>query len=180
MVRDEGSLNGVYVRIRGSATVTGRRPVHLWPAGLSNRCDAQRQLGARARTKRISTRRPVARARSESRKSSKAGWDGIVCCAQEQTLEIGREDCDINFPNDLHMSPRHAKVEDERRDPQARRRELSERNVPSDSRRKRARARGLSVSRSKPGSSGGDGVIVCSRCGKDNQDHYKFCPWLWG
>ena len=39
------------------------------------------------------------------------GMDGIVCCAQEQSVEIGREDCDINFPNDVFLSPRHAKVE---------------------------------------------------------------------
>jgi predicted component of type VI protein secretion system len=37
--------------------------------------------------------------------------DGIVCCAHEQSLQIGREDCDINFPDDVHMSPRHARVE---------------------------------------------------------------------
>jgi len=39
------------------------------------------------------------------------GMDGIVCCAHEQSVQIGREDCDINFPDDVHMSPRHARVE---------------------------------------------------------------------
>jgi predicted component of type VI protein secretion system len=39
------------------------------------------------------------------------GMDGIVCCAHEQSLQIGREECDINFPDDVHMSPRHARVE---------------------------------------------------------------------
>jgi len=37
--------------------------------------------------------------------------DGIVCCAHEQSVQVGREDCDINFPGDVYMSPRHARIE---------------------------------------------------------------------
>ncbi|TNF61440.1 MAG: zinc ribbon domain-containing protein [Deltaproteobacteria bacterium] len=45
----------------------------------------------------------------------------------------------------------------------------------SHSRRKGAQPWGLPVSGQEPAPSGGDGVIVCSRCSKENQDHYKFC-----
>lgn len=37
--------------------------------------------------------------------------DGIVCCAHEQAVQIGREECDLNFPDDFFMSPKHARVE---------------------------------------------------------------------
>ncbi len=37
--------------------------------------------------------------------------DGIVCCARGRTVQIGREECDINFPDDVYLSPRHARVE---------------------------------------------------------------------
>ena len=33
-------------------------------------------------------------------------------CARGQTLQIGREGSDLNFPGDLYMSASHCKIED--------------------------------------------------------------------
>jgi pSer/pThr/pTyr-binding forkhead associated (FHA) protein len=35
----------------------------------------------------------------------------MVYCARENSIQIGREDSDMNFPDDVFMSGRHAKVE---------------------------------------------------------------------
>jgi pSer/pThr/pTyr-binding forkhead associated (FHA) protein len=35
----------------------------------------------------------------------------MVICAREASVTVGRDGCDMNFPNDPYMSGRHAKVE---------------------------------------------------------------------
>lgn len=39
------------------------------------------------------------------------GADGMVLCARERVATIGREDSDLNFPQDVFISGQHAKVE---------------------------------------------------------------------
>jgi pSer/pThr/pTyr-binding forkhead associated (FHA) protein len=110
VVRDEGSLNGVYVRIRGSA------PLQIGDQFMCGqqffRVDATPKDSSAPEADQTyfysSPRRPSA---FRVTQVLEGGMDGIVCCAHEQTVEIGREDCDINFPDDQYMSPRHAKVE---------------------------------------------------------------------
>lgn len=35
----------------------------------------------------------------------------MVYCARENKVQIGREDCDVNFPDDIYMSGTHAHIE---------------------------------------------------------------------
>ncbi len=110
VVRDEGSLNGVYVRIRGSAPV--QIGDHFMCGQQFLRIDATPKDSSGAEPDQTyfysSPRRPSA---FRVTQVLEGGMDGIVCCAQEHTIEIGREDCDINFPDDVYLSPRHARVE---------------------------------------------------------------------
>ncbi|MEM6962714.1 MAG: FHA domain-containing protein, partial [Myxococcota bacterium] len=39
------------------------------------------------------------------------GSDGISVCSREDTVLIGRENCDTNFPNDIYMSATHARLD---------------------------------------------------------------------
>ncbi|MBW2545783.1 MAG: FHA domain-containing protein [Deltaproteobacteria bacterium] len=110
VVRDEGSLNGVYIRIRGASPIQigdhfmcGQQlfRIDATPKDTSGPEPDQTHFYA-------SPRRPSA---FRVTQVLEGGMDGIVCCAHEQSLQIGREECDINFPDDVHMSPRHARVE---------------------------------------------------------------------
>jgi pSer/pThr/pTyr-binding forkhead associated (FHA) protein len=38
------------------------------------------------------------------------GGEGMVVCARDTSCSIGREDCDLNFPEDLFMSSNHARI----------------------------------------------------------------------
>jgi pSer/pThr/pTyr-binding forkhead associated (FHA) protein len=110
VVRDQGSLNGVYIRIRGSAPV--QIGDHFMCGQQVFRVDATPRdtSGPEADQTHFysSPRRPSA---FRVTQVLEGGMDGIVCCAREQSVQIGREDCDINFPDDVHMSPKHARVE---------------------------------------------------------------------
>ena len=39
------------------------------------------------------------------------GMEGLTICSREDTVTIGREDCDMSFPEDLHLSPQHGQVD---------------------------------------------------------------------
>ena len=110
VVRDEGSLNGVYIRIRAAVPI--QIGDHFMCGQQLFRIDATPKdtSGPEADQTHFysSPRRPSA---FRVTQVLEGGMDGIVCCAHEQSLQIGREDCDINFPDDVHMSPRHARVE---------------------------------------------------------------------
>jgi pSer/pThr/pTyr-binding forkhead associated (FHA) protein len=41
----------------------------------------------------------------------RGGHAGLVACARENSITIGREECDVNFPEDLYMSGQHARVD---------------------------------------------------------------------
>jgi pSer/pThr/pTyr-binding forkhead associated (FHA) protein len=110
VVRDEGSLNGVYVRVRGSATVQfedqfmcGQQFFRIGATPTDSAVPEADQTYFYSSPRRPSAFRVI--------QILEGGMDGIVCCAQEHSVEIGREDCDINFPDDVYLSPRHAKVE---------------------------------------------------------------------
>jgi pSer/pThr/pTyr-binding forkhead associated (FHA) protein len=110
VVRDQGSLNGVYIRIRGSSRV--QIGDHFMCGQQVFRVDATPRdtSGPEADQTHFysSPRHPSA---FRVTQVLEGGMDGIVCCAREQSVQIGREDCDINFPDDVHMSPKHARVE---------------------------------------------------------------------
>jgi pSer/pThr/pTyr-binding forkhead associated (FHA) protein len=110
VVRDEGSLNGVYVRIRGSASITygdtfvcGEQVFKLEAAPRDTAGPAPDQTYFYAS--------PRKRYVYKVTQLLTGGGSGIALCAGGPTVLIGREDCDLNFPTDVYMSGAHAKIE---------------------------------------------------------------------
>jgi pSer/pThr/pTyr-binding forkhead associated (FHA) protein/RNA polymerase subunit RPABC4/transcription elongation factor Spt4 len=109
VVRDEGSTNGVYVRLRGPVTIEpgghflcGEQVMRLdLPAKDSSGPDSE---GTHFYS---SPKRP-----SPFRLTQilKGGAEGLVFCARENTATLGREECDVNFPEDLFISGNHCSV----------------------------------------------------------------------
>lgn len=110
VVRDEGSLNGVYVRVRGSVDVQAG---DMFLAGEEVfRIDATPKATDHPEADGTyfwsSPKRP-----SPFRISQvlQGGATGNVVCAKETGVAIGREGGDMNYPSDVYMSATHAKVE---------------------------------------------------------------------
>jgi pSer/pThr/pTyr-binding forkhead associated (FHA) protein len=109
-VRDEGSLNGVYARVRGSVPI---EPSDVFMSGLQyfrleltpKPADAPDPDGTYfySSPKRPSAFRVVHVLRT--------GPTGMVYCARENVVAIGREGSEMNFPGDPYMSGKHAKIE---------------------------------------------------------------------
>jgi len=110
VVRDEGSLNGVYVRLRGSIDVQSG---DMFLAGEEVfRVDATPKASDHPEADGTyfwsSPKRP-----SPFRVAQvlQGGATGNVVCARESGITIGREGGDMNFPTDVYMSATHARVE---------------------------------------------------------------------
>ena len=110
VVRDEGSTNGVYLRITapvqigpGDRFLCGDQLFRLEESLPDTAGPADDQTYFYSSPKRPSAFRVV--------QSIVGGVDGMVYCARENTATIGREEADINFPEDIYMSGHHARVE---------------------------------------------------------------------
>ena len=110
MVRDEGSANGVYIRIRqpsplqpGDHFLCGEQVFRLDATPKDTSGPDPDQTYFYSSPKRPSPFRVV--------QVLSGGSDGMVYCARENAVQIGREDSDMNFPDDVFMSGSHAKVE---------------------------------------------------------------------
>lgn len=109
VVRDEGSLNGVYVRVRGSVDLspgdyflTGEQLFRLDPTPrASDGADSEGTMFY------SSPKYPSAFRLNQILES---GSLGMTVCARESSLHIGREDGDLNFPGDVYMSAKHCSV----------------------------------------------------------------------
>jgi pSer/pThr/pTyr-binding forkhead associated (FHA) protein len=110
-VRDEGSLNGVFLRVRGTVDVTtgdhflaGEQVFRL--DGTPKASDGPAPDGTYfySSPKHQSPFRVV--------QILQGGAAGMCVCAKTGGLQIGREGGDLNFPGDLYMSASHCKVED--------------------------------------------------------------------
>jgi pSer/pThr/pTyr-binding forkhead associated (FHA) protein len=111
VVRDEGSLNGVYLRVRGSVDI---EPGDFFLAGEQVfRADATPQLHDDpgpdgtyfySSPKHQSPFRIV--------QLLQGGAAGMTVCARGPSLQIGREGGDLNFPSDLYMSASHCRLEE--------------------------------------------------------------------
>lgn len=110
VVRDEGSLNGVYIRVRqpveiqvGDMILAGEQVFRLdAPPRATDQPEADNT------TFYSSPKRP-----SPFRVTQilRGGVAGMLICARESSVTIGRDNCDMNFPNDPYMSGRHCKIE---------------------------------------------------------------------
>lgn len=110
IVKDEGSLNGVYVRVRdraplsiGETFLCGEQLFRLDPPPADTGGPAPDQTFFYSSPRKETTFRLV--------QILAGGGEGLVFCASGDTASIGREECDINFPVDVYMSGTHARVE---------------------------------------------------------------------
>jgi len=109
IVRDENSLNGVYVRIssttelvHGSMVLVGEQVLSVDPAGQPD--DVADREGTYYSASMV---RP---ATLEIRQNLRGGLIGWVHRVEGDVVTIGRENNDINFPDDPFISGRHAEL----------------------------------------------------------------------
>jgi pSer/pThr/pTyr-binding forkhead associated (FHA) protein len=111
VVRDEGSLNGVYIRVRGTVDINagdtflaGEQLFRVDPTPRAS--DGQDPDGTYFYS---SPKHP-----SQFRLTQilQGGAIGMTVCARGNSLQIGREGGDLNFPMDLYMSGSHCRIEE--------------------------------------------------------------------
>jgi pSer/pThr/pTyr-binding forkhead associated (FHA) protein len=111
VVRDEGSLNGVFLRVRG--TVDLQMGDHFLAGEQLFRVDATPKASdgpAPDGTYFYSS--PKHQSPFRIVQVLQGGALGMCVCARTGGLQIGREGGDLNFPSDLYMSASHCKLED--------------------------------------------------------------------
>ena len=113
VVHDEQSLNGIYVRIRGSVEVgigdtflAGEQLFKIDSNSFSIEATANDDDGTffYASPKHPGPFKIV--------QILHGGSQGMAVCARTPSLQIGREGGDLNFPNDPYMSATHCKIEE--------------------------------------------------------------------
>ena len=109
LLRDEGSANGVYVKVRESAAI---EPGDYFVAGerllrFDGPCELP--VGESGETPYLGSPRPqgtVVRVTEILR----GGKTGRTCFRAGPAIAVGRTGCDLNFPSDAQLGPRHAEV----------------------------------------------------------------------
>jgi len=109
-VRDEGSLNGVYIRINGTVRVepgttvlVGEQVLSVTPAkGFEDIPDTEGTYFS------ASMMRPATIEIVQQLRGGSSGW---VFRQDTDAVSIGRESNDINFPDDPFISGRHAQFQ---------------------------------------------------------------------
>ena len=109
VVRDEGSLNGVYVRINGSLELASGTVVLIGEQVLTIATAHQPDDLPDNEGTYYSSSMPRA-ATFEVRQTLRGGAAGWVYRLASETAVIGREGNDINFPEDPFISGRHAEL----------------------------------------------------------------------
>ena len=111
VVRDEGSLNGVFWRVRGTVDiVTGD---HFLAGEQLFRFDTTPKLtDGPAPDGTYFYSSPKHQSPFRVSQLLQGGAPGMVVCARNHGLQIGREGGDLNFPTDLYMSASHCKLEE--------------------------------------------------------------------
>jgi pSer/pThr/pTyr-binding forkhead associated (FHA) protein len=111
VVRDEGSMNGVFWRVRGSIDVT---PGDFFLAGeqLFRIEGPPKANDGPAPDGTYFYSSPKHQTQFRIVQILHGGGEGMAVCARGQTLQIGREGGDLNFPGDLYMSASHCKLEE--------------------------------------------------------------------
>ncbi len=110
-VRDEGSLNGVYLRVRGTVEIEPED--HFLAGEQVFRADRQPKHNDQPGpdgTYFYSS--PKHQSSFRITQLLQGAGEGMIVCARSSSLQIGREGGDLNFPTDLYMSAAHCKIED--------------------------------------------------------------------
>lgn len=110
VVRDENSLNGIYLRARGPVSLS---PGDTFICGeqIFQLDTAPRDTAGPASDQTYFYSSPRKRYLFRVSQLLTGGGMGISLCASAPSVVIGREECDINFPGDVYMSSTHAKLE---------------------------------------------------------------------
>ena len=110
IVRDENSTNGVFVRVSGSTPLTegqqflcGEEVFRLDPAPPKDSGPEADQTYFYSSPRRAASFCVT--------QVIEGGLDGMTACSRDDVVRIGREDADMNFPEDIYMSGQHARVE---------------------------------------------------------------------
>ena len=111
VVRDEGSLNGVFWRVRGSMEIAAG---DLFLAGeqLFRVEGPARANDGPAPDGTYFYSSPKHQSQFKIVQLLQGGGFGMAVCARGNVLQIGREGGDLNFPGDLYMSASHCKLEE--------------------------------------------------------------------
>jgi pSer/pThr/pTyr-binding forkhead associated (FHA) protein len=110
VVRDEGSLNGIYVRTRGPTSL-GFGDTFICGEQVFRIDPAPRDTAGPGADQTYFYASPRKRYTFVVSQLLTGGGVGITFCAASGSMLIGREECDINFPSDVYMSGSHAKLE---------------------------------------------------------------------
>lgn len=109
IVRDEGSLNGIYVRISGTANLVSGATVLIGEQVLTIGMARQPDDVPDHTGTYYSSSMPRA-ASFEVRQNLRGGASGWVYRLDGESAIVGREGNDINFPEDPFISGRHAEL----------------------------------------------------------------------
>jgi FHA domain len=111
IVRDEGSLNGVYWRVHGTTEVVVGD--HFLAGEQLFRVDGGlKSSDGPAPDGTYFYSSPKHPAQFKLVQLLQGGSPAMAVCARGTGLQIGREGGDLNFPTDLYMSASHCKLED--------------------------------------------------------------------
>ncbi|MFO0677090.1 MAG: FHA domain-containing protein [Polyangiaceae bacterium] len=111
VVRDEGSTNGVFCRVRGTVELESGDEFlageQLFRAELTAKAnDGPAPDGTYFYSS------PKHQTPFRLTQILQGGAPGMAVCARTNTLQIGREGSDLNFAGDLYMSASHCKIEE--------------------------------------------------------------------
>ena len=108
-VLDEGSVNGVFIRIKAPAILAGRAVPdrRAAPAGRAVAPDLGPQPDAEGTYFYASPKRP---SKMKLIQRLRGGEIGMIYRSRSDTITIGREGNDVNFLDDPFISGRHAQM----------------------------------------------------------------------
>ena len=111
VVRDEGSLNGVFWRVRGTVDISAG-DFFLAGEQLFRVDGPPKANDGPAPDGTYFYSSPKHQAQFRVVQILQGGSSGMTVCARGPSLQIGREGGDLNFPSDLYMSAAHCKIEE--------------------------------------------------------------------
>jgi pSer/pThr/pTyr-binding forkhead associated (FHA) protein len=111
VVRDEGSLNGVFLRVRQPTEIQGGDFI-LAGEQLFRVEGPPRANDGPAPDGTYFYSSPKHQSQFKIIQVLEGGAQGMAVCARGNGLQIGREGGDLNFPTDLFMSASHCKVDE--------------------------------------------------------------------
>ena len=111
VVRDEGSLNGVYLRVRGTLDI---EPGDFVLAGeqLFRIDGPPKTMDAPGPDGTYFYSSPKHQFLFRITQILQGGGEGMSVLARTPSIQLGREGGDLNFPTDLYMSASHTKIEE--------------------------------------------------------------------